>query len=59
MKKPTPKIYRTINCSSCNRPIVNQGIISIWFDPKIQWYAHPQGKQGNTELIPILLFNVV
>ncbi|TVT79906.1 IS5/IS1182 family transposase, partial [Acinetobacter colistiniresistens] len=42
MKKPTPKIYRTTNWSSYNQALIKRGNISIWFDPKTQWYAQPQ-----------------
>ena len=49
MNKPAPKIYRTINWSSYNRALINRGNISIWFDPKTQWYAQPQGKQGRNQ----------
>ncbi|MFW1859946.1 IS5/IS1182 family transposase, partial [Acinetobacter defluvii] len=46
MKKPAPKIYRTTNWSSYNQALIKRGNISIWFDPKTQWYAQPQGKHG-------------
>ena len=49
MKKPTPKIYRTTNWSSYNQALIKRGNISIWFDPKTQWYAQPQGKQGRNQ----------
>ena len=49
MNKPPPKIYRTTNWSSYNRALINRGNISIWFDPKTQWYAQPQGKQGRNQ----------
>ena len=49
MNKPTPKIYRTTNWSSYNRALINRGNISIWFDPKTQWYAQPQGKHGRNQ----------
>ena len=49
MNKPAPKIYRTINWSSYNRALINRGNISIWFDPKTQWYAQSQGKQGRNQ----------
>ena len=44
MKKPTQKIYRTTNWSSYNLALINRGNISIWFDPKTQWYAQSQAK---------------
>ncbi len=46
LHKPTPKIYRKTNCSSYNRALINRGNVTIWFDPKTQWYAHPKGKHG-------------
>lgn len=50
MNKPTPKIYRTTNWSSYNRALINRGNISVWFDPKTQWYAQSQGKQGRNQI---------
>jgi len=32
MKKPVPKIYRTVNWSTNNRALINRGNISIGFD---------------------------
>ena len=49
MKKPTPKIYRTINWSKYNQALINRGNISIWFDPKTQWYAQPKSKHGRNQ----------
>src|SRR5690606_26198082 len=49
MNKPASKIYRTTNWSSYNRALINRGNISIWFDPKTQWYAQSQGKQGRNQ----------
>ena len=49
MKKPTHKIYRTTNWPAYNRALINRGNIAIWFDPKTQWYAEPQGKQGRSQ----------
>ncbi|WP_374663499.1 IS5 family transposase [Acinetobacter sp.] len=49
MKKPTPKIYHTTNWSAYNRALINRGNISIWFDPKTQWYVQPQGKHGRNQ----------
>ena len=49
MNKPAPKIYRTTNCSSYNKALINRGNILIWFDPKTQWYAQSQGKQGRNQ----------
>ena len=28
---------------------MSRGNIAIWFDPKTQWYAQPQGKQGRNQ----------
>ena len=49
MNKPTPKIYRTTNWSSYNNALINRGNLSIWFDPKTQWYAQPKGKHGRNQ----------
>ena len=49
MNKPTPKIYRTTNWSSYNSALINRGYLSIWFDPKTQWYAQPKGKHGRNQ----------
>ena len=49
MNKPAPRTYRTTNWPSYNRALINRGNISIWFDPKTQWYAQPQGKQGRNQ----------
>ena len=49
MNKPTPKIYRITNWSSYNQALINRANISIWFDPKTQWYAQSQGKQGRNQ----------
>ncbi|MFI9457753.1 IS5-like element ISAlw1 family transposase [Acinetobacter sp. NPDC052428] len=49
MKKPPPNIYRTINWSKYNQALINRGNISIWFDPKTQWYAQPKGKHGRNQ----------
>ena len=49
MNKPTPKIYRTTNWSSYNRALINRGSLTIWFDPKTQWYAQPEGKHGRNQ----------
>ncbi|QOW53798.1 IS5 family transposase [Acinetobacter indicus] len=49
MKKPTHKIYRTTNWPAYNRALINRGNIAIWFDPKTQWYAEHQGKQGRSQ----------
>ena len=49
MNKLTPKIYRTTHWSSYNRALINRGNISIWFDPKTQWYAQPNGKHGRNQ----------
>ena len=46
MNKPAANIYRTTNWSSYNKELINRGNISIWFDPKTEWYAQSQGKQG-------------
>ena len=49
MNKPTPKIYHTTNWSSYNSALINRGNLSIWFDPKTQWYAQPKGKHGRNQ----------
>jgi len=49
MNKPTPKIYRTTNWSSYNRALINRGNLTIWFDPKTQWYAPTKGKHGRNQ----------
>ncbi len=49
MKKLTQKIYHITNWSAYNRALFNRGNIAIWFDPKTQWYAEPQGKQGRNK----------
>ncbi|WP_257226779.1 MULTISPECIES: IS5 family transposase [unclassified Acinetobacter] len=49
MNKSTSKIYRTTNWPSYNRALINRGNISIWFDPKTQWYAQPKGKHGRNQ----------
>ena len=49
MNKPTPKIYRTTNWSSYNSALINRGNLSIWLDPKTQWYAQPKGKHGRNQ----------
>ena len=49
MKKPASKTYHTTNWSSYNRALINRGNILIWFDPRTQWYAHPQGKHGRNQ----------
>ena len=49
MKKPTHKIYRSTNWPAYNRALINRGNIAIWFDPKTQWYAEAQGKQGRSQ----------
>ena len=52
MKKLTQKIYHITNWSAYNRALFNRGNIAIWFDPKTQWYAEPQGKQGRNKTEP-------
>ncbi|MFH4324939.1 transposase, partial [Acinetobacter baumannii] len=42
-------IYRTSNWSFYNRALINRGNLSIWFDPKTQWYAQPKGKHGRNQ----------
>jgi hypothetical protein len=49
MNKPAPKIYRKTNWPSYNRALINRGNISISFNPKTEWYAQPQGKQGRNQ----------
>ena len=49
MNKPTSKTYRTTNWPSYNRALINRGNIFIWFDPKTQWYAQSQCKQGRNQ----------
>lgn len=49
MNKLTPKIYRTTNWSYYNRTLINRGNLTIWFDPKTQWYAKSKGKQGRNQ----------
>ena len=49
MNKPAANIYRTTNWSSYNKALINRGNISIWFDPKTEWYAQSQGKQGRNQ----------
>jgi hypothetical protein len=49
MKKSASKIYGTTNWSSYNRNLINRRNISIWFDPKTQWYAQLQGNQGRNQ----------
>ncbi len=49
MKKPILKIYHTTNWPAYNRALINHGNIAIWFDPKTQWYAGPQGRQGRSQ----------
>ena len=46
MKNPASRIYRTTNWCSYNQALINRGNISIWFNPKTQWYAQSQGSQG-------------
>ncbi|WP_114837687.1 IS5 family transposase [Acinetobacter johnsonii] len=29
--------------------MINRGNLSIWFDPKTQWYAQPKGKHGRNQ----------
>jgi hypothetical protein len=59
MKKPTPKIYRATNCSAYNQALINCGNIAIWFHPKTQWYAQPQGvNKVEAKPIPIQQFSV-
>ena len=36
--------------SSVLRRLINRGNICIWFDPKTQWYAQSQGKQGRNQI---------
>ena len=50
MNKPAPKTCCTTNWSSYNRVLINWGNIFIWFDPKTQWYAQSQGKQGRNQI---------
>jgi len=49
MNKSISKTYRTTNWPSYNRALINRGNISIWFDPKTQWYAQPQGRHGRNQ----------
>ncbi|WP_419820368.1 IS5 family transposase [Acinetobacter sp.] len=49
MKKPAPKIYHTTNWPSYNQALIKRGNISIWFDPKTQWYAQSQAKHGRNQ----------
>ena len=49
MNKPASKIYCTTNWYSYNQALINRGNISIWFDPKTQWYAQLKGKQGRNQ----------
>jgi hypothetical protein len=49
MKKSASKIYRTTNWPTYNRALINRGNITIWFDPKTQWYAQPQAKHGRNQ----------
>ena len=49
MKKPAPKIYCTTSWSSYNQALIKRGNISIWLDPKTQWYAQPQGRHGRNQ----------
>ncbi|MDG9800840.1 IS5-like element ISAha1 family transposase, partial [Acinetobacter johnsonii] len=39
----------TTNWSSYNSALINRGNLSIWFDPKTQWYAQPKGKHGRNQ----------
>ncbi|WP_227556973.1 transposase [Acinetobacter johnsonii] len=60
MNKPTPKIYRTTNWSSYNSALINRGNLSIWFDPKTQWYAQPKVTWSKSNLFRYshpMLFN--
>lgn len=57
MNKPTPKVYRTTNWSSYNRALIDRGDISIWFDPKTQWYAQSQGKQGRNQTYADIVYD--
>ena len=49
MKNPASRIYRTTNWCSYNQALINRGNISIWFDPKTQWYAQSQDKHGRDQ----------
>lgn len=49
MNKPASKTYRTTNWPSYNQALINRGNISIWFNPKTEWYAQPKGKQGRNQ----------
>lgn len=49
MKKPAPKIYHTTNRPSYNQALIKRGNISIWFDPRTQWYAQSQAKHGRNQ----------
>ncbi|MDI9657159.1 IS5/IS1182 family transposase, partial [Acinetobacter baumannii] len=39
MNKPTPKIYRTTNCPTYKRALINRWNIAISFDSNTHWYA--------------------
>lgn len=49
MNKCTPNIYLKINYLTQNLALINQGNLSIWFDPKTQWYAQPKGEHGQNQ----------
>lgn len=50
MNKSALKKYGTMNWSSYNQALINRGNISIWFDPKTQWYAESQGTYSDTAI---------
>lgn len=49
MNKPAPKIYRTSNCSSYNRALINRRNIMIWFDSNTQQSTESNHKQGRNQ----------
>lgn len=46
MTKPAPATYRTTNWRAYNAALRSRGSLLIWFNPKMEWLALPNGRRG-------------
>jgi hypothetical protein len=46
MSKPTSPTYKTTNWAEYNAALKRRGLLTIWFDPEMNWDAKPSGKRG-------------
>ncbi|HEY0212136.1 MAG TPA: transposase, partial [Paenirhodobacter sp.] len=49
MSRPRPAIYKTTHWLAYNEALKRRGLLTIWFDPEVNWDAVPNGKRGRQQ----------